>query len=219
MTRAASSRSKGSVTGPTKRVPGYRHSTMVAEPYQGPWPDASELVERELAVYLATAADPNIIDLPTRCPPWTVNDVTAHLAATFERFNRMLAQGRSGDLTRPFERDGLSAENLRAVEAFEGDPLRRLEEEAMRFVESCTDPQEIMPHQFGPIPVALQMLFGLNELAVHHDDIATAAAGRYRPGAEVLDPLKPVWERVLGGLPGTDDVWTDILTASGRTPA
>jgi uncharacterized protein (TIGR03083 family) len=192
---------------------------MVAEPYRGPWPDTGELVERELAAYLATAADLDNVDLPTRCPPWTIKDMTAHLAATFDRFNRMLAQGRSGDLKRPFARESLSAENLRAVGHFEGDPLQGLEQEALRFVGSATDPLEIMPHQFGPIPVALQMLFGLNELAIHHDDIATAAGRRYRPDTDVLEVLKPVWERALGGLPGTDDVWTDILTASGRIPA
>lgn len=191
---------------------------MVAEQYRGPWPDAGVLVERELARYLATAADRRNSGLPTRCPPWTVNDITAHLAATFERFNRMLARGRAGDLSRPFERDELSVENLRAVESFEGDPLLRLEEETTRFVRSCRDPQEIMPHQFGPIPVALQMLLGLNELSIHHDDIADAAGDQYRPDADGLEALKPVWVRVLGGLAGTDDLWTDILTASGRTP-
>lgn len=190
--------------------------TTVAEPYRDPWPDARELVERELAAYLATAADPANIDLQTRCSPWTINDVTAHLAASFERFNRMLARGRSGDLSRPFERGDLSAENLRAVEHFEGDPLLRLEEETTRFVGSSADPQEIMPHQFGPIPVALQMLFGLNELTIHHDDIATAAGSRYRPDPDVLDALNLVWERALGGLPGADDPWTNILIASGR---
>ena len=191
---------------------------MVAEQYRGPWPDAGVLVERELARYLAAAADRRNSGLPTRCPPWTVNDVTAHLAATFERFNRMLTRGRTGDLSRPFERDDLSVENLRAVESFEGDPLLRLEKETMRFVRSCRDPQEIMPHQFGPIPVALQMLFGLNELAIHHDDIAAAAGDQYRPDADVLEALKPVWGRALSELAGTDDLWTDILTASGRTP-
>lgn len=81
---------------------------------------------------------------------WTINDITAHLAATFDRFNRMLARGRLGDLNRPFERDDVSAENLRAVEHFEGDPLLRLEEEAMRFVRSSTDAQEIMPQPVRP---------------------------------------------------------------------
>lgn len=189
---------------------------MVAERFRGPWPDAGELVERELARYLATAADRRNAELPTRCPPWTVSEVTTHLAATFERFNRMLARGRAGDLNRPFERDELSAQNLRAVESFEGDPLQRLDDETMRFVRSLGDPEEIMPHQFGPIPVALQMLFGLNELAIHHDDIAAAAGGRYRPDADVLEALELVRERALGGLAGTDDPWADILTASGR---
>lgn len=192
---------------------------MVAEPYRGPWPDARELVERELAAYLATAAEPANLDLATRCPPWTVSDVTAHVAATFERFNLMLAKGRSGDLSEPFERGDLSRENLRAVEHFAGDPLLRLEEEAMRFVRSSTDPDEVMPHQFGPIPVALQMLFGLNELAIHHDDIAVAAGSRYRPDARAVEALRQVWERALGGLSGADDPWLDILEASGRTAA
>jgi hypothetical protein len=127
----------------------------VAEPYRGPWSDARELVEQELAAYRATAADRANIGLPTRCSHWTINDITAHLAASFERFNRRLARRRSGDLSRPFERGDLSADNLRAVEHFEGDPLLRLEEETTRLVRSSADPREIMPHHFGPIPVPL----------------------------------------------------------------
>lgn len=190
----------------------------VAEPYRGPWPETRELVTTELAAYLDRASDPAIHHLTSACPAWTVHQVTAHLAATFERFNAMLVRARTGDLARPFDRDQLSRENLQAAEQFEGDPLLRLEEEAARFVADSSDPGEILPHQFGPIPVGLQLVFGLNELALHHDDIARASGNRYRPGAEVVGALTVVWERALGGLQGTDDPWVDILNASGRTP-
>jgi uncharacterized protein (TIGR03083 family) len=194
----------------------YRPNVMPADPYQAPWPDVREFVGRELVEYLDTAADTATHGLPTRCPPWTVHDITAHLAATFERFNRMLARGRSGDLSPPFLRDELSDENLRAVRAFRGDPLVRLEEEARAFVSSGSDPTEVMPHQFGLIPVGLQMLFGLNELAVHHDDIAHATGTLYRPGADVVEALALVWNRALDGLPAARDPWIGILRASGR---
>ncbi len=59
----------------------------------------------------------------------------------------------------------------------------------------------------------------MNDLTIHHDDIAVAAGNRYRPDTDVVAALKPVWKRALGGLPGADDPWTDILMASGRTPS
>lgn len=189
----------------------------IDDPYRGPWPDTRGLIVGELSRYLAAADDTATHGLPTRCPPWTVHQLTAHLAATFERFNRMLVQGRSGDLRQPFARDALGQENLRAVRDFVGDPLQRLGAEAMSFVGTATDPAEVLPHQFGPIPVGLQLLFGLNELAIHHDDVERASGTSYRPGDEVIDVLTAMRPQMLGGLSAGDDPWDRILAASGRT--
>ena len=76
--------------------------------------------------YLACAADPAVQRAATRCPPWTVRDLTAHLAATFHRFADQLGKASAGDLTAPFAPGDLSRENLRAVELFRGDPLQAL---------------------------------------------------------------------------------------------
>lgn len=173
---------------------------------------------QELTSYMGTASDPPLRELPTRCPPWTVHDLTAHLAETFARFNRMLERGRTEDLRPPFARDDLPRLNLEAVARFEGDALARLRAEATSFIGAVTDLTELMPHQFGPIPVGLQVLFGLNELAIHHDDAAAAAGGGYRPPEAVVEALVPVWERALTGLPDERDSWRAIIRASGRTP-
>jgi uncharacterized protein (TIGR03083 family) len=180
------------------------------------WPLVPELVHRELRSYVDAATERSALSLPTRCPPWTVLDITRHLAATFSRFNRLLEQSRAGDLSPPFPRDGLSEENLRAVAAFEGEPTKRLEAEVARLLDAATDDSELIAHQRGPITVGLQMRFALNELAIHHDDVAIAKGGRYRPSAQVVDALVPVWMEVLGPLRGNGDPWDEILRASGR---
>jgi uncharacterized protein (TIGR03083 family) len=191
--------------------------TPIVEPHlAGPWPPAAELLQAELGAYLDAAGDPDVQGLPTRCRPWTVHDLTAHLAMTFKRFARLLERSRAGDLSPPFARDELAAENLRAVAGFTGDPSAELRRWAGGLVAAATDPEEPMAHQFGPIPVGLQLLFGLDELVIHHDDLAAALGGSYRPPGPVVQALVLVWERVLGGLPPGADDWARILIASGR---
>jgi uncharacterized protein (TIGR03083 family) len=179
-------------------------------------PGVRALVRAELSAYLDAAGDPDAMGLPTRCSPWTVRDLTAHLAMTFKRFARMLEQSRAGDLSPPFAREELAAENLRAVAAFTGDPRAELRRWAEGLVAAATDPDEPMAHQFGPIPVGLQLLFGLDELVIHHDDLAAALGSAYRPPDPVVRALVPVWERALRGLPPGADDWARILAASGR---
>jgi hypothetical protein len=62
-------------------------------------------------------------------------------------------------------------------------------------------------------PVALQVLFGVNELAIHHDDVALAAGHRYLPPPETLAVLQFMWQRQHGR-----DImsWPDILQEAGR---
>jgi len=176
------------------------------------------LVRRELAAYLGDAARPEAQVLPTRCPPWTVADVTAHVAETFARFNRMLAQSRAGDLTPPFTPKELAEENLRRVAAFAGDPVEALEREATAFVDAVADQDEPIAHQFGPLPLRVQLGFALNELAIHHDDVAHAQRRAYEPSPETTALLAQLWTS-LGGLPieePADTDWKRILRASGR---
>jgi uncharacterized protein (TIGR03083 family) len=182
----------------------------------GPWPLPADLVRAELDAYLEDVADPALRGRPTRCTPWTVSDVTAHLAMTFRRYLDRLRRSRAGKLDATFAPEDLSAENLRAVSAFRGDPFQALEASVLRFLHSAMDPDELITHYFGPIPIGLQVLFGLNELAIHHDDVDSADGRRYRPPSSVVRALVPVWERVLGGLPPAEDDWTAILAASGR---
>ncbi|ONK12666.1 maleylpyruvate isomerase family mycothiol-dependent enzyme [Streptomyces sp. MP131-18] len=183
-----------------------------------PWPQAVAWSRAELRHYLAAAAGPGLGALPTRCPPWTVRDLTVHLAETFRRYADLLARGRAGDLAPPFAPGSLPAENQRAVDAFGGgDPAGALRHEAERFLGAVADPAEMMPHQFGPIPVGLQVMFGLNELAVHHDDLARATGRSRRPERPVVTALAAMYGAVYG-LPGDvgDDPWERLLRATGR---
>jgi hypothetical protein len=148
-----------------------------------------------------------------------VRDLTAHLAMTFRRFADMLEQSRRGDLTPPFAAADLITENLQAVERFQGDPLVELERQAHRFLALISNPNECMAHQRGPIPVSLQLLFALNELAIHRDDLEVARGSRYRPADEVIEALIPIQEQLLGGLPSCGDPWQSILVRSGRPVA
>lgn len=180
------------------------------------WTRSLDACHDELAAYLLTAGEAAVHDLPTRCPPWTVRDVTRHLAATFERFNRMLARSRAGDLSKPFEMEDLGEENLRAVREFDGEPEARLREEATAFLAAAGDPDEMIAHQFGPIPMSLQVIFGLADLTIHHDDVAVASGARYRPPEATVGLLVDVWSQRFGGGPEGDDAWEWILRASGR---
>jgi uncharacterized protein (TIGR03083 family) len=147
--------------------------------------------------------------LPTRCPPWNVASLTAHLAATFRRFADLLDRARAGDLHPPFPPDHLPEENLRAELEFSGDPLEQLSLQANRFLGSVGARDEPMANQFGTMPVGLQMMFGLNELAVHHDDLAHAAGDSYRPAEQVVQALVSRYSAVFK---------TDTRAISGPGP-
>jgi uncharacterized protein (TIGR03083 family) len=182
---------------------------------RGPWPLATGLAWAELRSYLDATADPALADRPSLCPDWTVRQVTAHLAASFARFADQLAKSRGGDFRPPFAPGELAAENARAVAGSGGDPRAALRAEAGRFLAMVAGPAEPMAHQRGPIPVALQVLFGLNELAVHHYDATAPFGPGYRPPDPVLALLAQMHERI-NGLPPGDDVWDRILRQTGR---
>ncbi len=181
----------------------------------GPWPPAIPAARAELRGYLSAATSPAVASEQSLCPAWTVSQVTAHLAATFARFADQLAKSRGGDLSPPFPPDGLTAENLRAVAAFSGDPVRTLQAEADRFLGMVADPAEPMAHQRGPVPAGLQVLFGLSELAVHHYDVTAPFGPGYRPPDPVLDLLLDMHGR-LATLPDGTDPWDRILRLTGR---
>jgi len=182
-----------------------------------PWPLALDWSAAELRGYLAAAADPALQHLATRCPAWTVHDLTAHLAATFRRFADQLGKANAGDLTAPFGPGDLTRENLRAVELFRGDPRRALEQHATRFLREAggAQPGQLMGHQRGPVPVGLQAMWGLSELAVHHDDLADATGGSYRPGDPIVAALVAMKQAVDGFHVG-DDPWLEYLRSTGR---
>jgi uncharacterized protein (TIGR03083 family) len=185
---------------------------------QGEWPLRTDLLRAEADAYIRDARAPEIKDLPTRCPPWSVNDLTKHLAATFHRYVELLRRSRTGDFRAPFQPEDLPAENLRAVEEFTGDPVEAVCEEVARFIELSTDPAEPMINQRGTIPVGLQVLFGINEFAIHHDDLAGARGSSYRPPDPVVEVLRQTWKALtVGDAPLADaDPWAWILDRSGR---
>lgn len=182
-----------------------------------PWPEALDWSTAELHGYLTTAADPAIRGLPTRCPPWTVRDLTAHLAATFQRFADQLDKAQAGDLTAPFGPGDLSCENRRAVQRFRGEPEPELRRQATRFLRQAGAGRagQLMGHQRGPVPVGLQVLWGLSELAVHHDDVAAAAGTSYRPADPIVNALAAMKE-AIDGFQATDDPWLAYLRSTGR---
>ncbi len=53
----------------------------------------------------------------------------------------------------------------------------------------------MIPHQFGAIPVGLQLRFALNELVLHHDDVLHAVGSSYRPDHDVVAALVTAWEQ------------------------
>lgn len=203
-----------------KRAGGYHPAVRPEVPAHlaGPWPVATGLVRGELDGYVGAASHPSLQSLATRCRPWNVRDLTAHLAATFTRYAELLERSRGGDLSRPFDPEELAAHNLRAVADFRADPIPELRTQAGRFLDSVEDPAEVMAHQYGPIPASLQVLFALNELAIHRDDLEDARERRYRPPAPVIEALVPVWDAVLGwrDAPADLDPWERIIRASGR---
>jgi hypothetical protein len=84
----------------------------------GWWPLVADWVRSELMGYLLRTSDPSRKALSTRWQPWTVLDITRHLAASFERFIRLLRQSRVGDLRPPFEPGrAVSGEPARGEEA------------------------------------------------------------------------------------------------------
>lgn len=184
-----------------------------------PWPMAVDWSAIELVGYLTSAADPAIQRVPTRCPPWTIRDLTAHLAATFGRFADQLDRASFGDLTGPFGPGDLSRENLCAVELFRGDALQALERQAARFLDQARRSRvgRLMGHQRGPVPVGLQVMWGLSELAVHHDDLADATGTSYRPNDLVVAALVGMKEAIDGFHRGGDP-WLDYLRSTGRDP-
>ena len=191
-------------------------SARKSDKVAGPWIYAPEIVRSELERYLDDASRPDIQELPTRCPGWDVRTVTVHLVCTFTRFGEMLARGRSGDFSPPFAVNQLAAENQRAVRDYAGgDPCEQLRAVVTDFCADLTEGEELMPHQHGPIPVGLQVLFGISELAIHHDDVAVAAGHRYLPPARTLAVLGQLSRRWRGVEVGD---WTTIVLASGRLP-
>jgi uncharacterized protein (TIGR03083 family) len=185
-----------------------------------PWPTALDWSAAELRGYLVAAADPAVQRVRTKCQPWTVRDLTAHLGATFHRFADQLGKAKAGDLTAPFGPGDLSRENLRAVELFRGDPLQALEQQASRFLREarCSQAGQLMGHQRGPVPVGLQVMWGLGELAVHRDDLADATGSSYRPSDLIVAALVAM-KQAIDGFRAGDDQWLDYLRSTGRHTA
>jgi len=192
--------------------------TSIADWARGEWPLRADLLRSEADSYITFVKDPETWGLPTRCPPWTVLDVTRHLAATFHRNVELLRRSRTGDFRAPFKPEDLAEENLRAVREFSGDPIQFVCEEVARFISLADDPAEPMINQRGTIPVGLQMCFGINEFAIHHDDVAAARGSSYRPSDEVVGVLRETWKALTGGEtpPSGADHWAWILEQSGR---
>ena len=59
------------------------------------------------------------------------------------------------------------------------------------FLDDVTDLDEPVPHQLATIPAGLQVLFGLMDLAMHHDDVLSVTGHRYRPQADTIAAVLP----------------------------
>jgi len=61
------------------------------------------------------------------------------------------------------------------------------------------------------------MLFGINEFAIHHEDLAAARGDSYRPPEDVVRALLPAWGASTSEQPSPGaDEWEWILKSSGR---
>jgi uncharacterized protein (TIGR03083 family) len=192
--------------------------TEIAAWAAGNWPLRTDLLRSEADAYIVDARVSSAQPLPTRCPPWSVHDLTKHLAATFHRYVELLRRSRTGDFRRPFAPEDLPEENLRAVREFIGEPIEATCEEVARFISLVSDPAEPMINQRGTIPIGLQVSFGINEFAIHHDDLAGARGSSYRPSDEVVEVLSQAWKALTAGEtpPSGTDPWSWILGTSGR---
>lgn len=190
----------------------------VDERYRGPWPAVDDLIAIELDAYLRDAVRPELRTATTHCESWTGDQLTAHIVETFRRFSEMLARSRSGDFSPPFEARELSQANLEAVDGFDEDPVAALRPAVEEFCRAATEPNELMAHQFGPIPVGLQATFGLAELALHHDDLLRSTGRRYRASQLAAERIAAAYEVVMerSDLLHVDDCWNALLTASNR---
>ena len=92
------------------------------------------------------------------------------------------------------------------------DPASGLRAAVEGFTAALGDGAELIPHQRGPVPVAQQVVYGLNELALHHSDVTAAAGHDYAPPPETLAVLLFMWRRQEHDVTG----WAGILRASGR---
>ncbi|HEY7439218.1 MAG TPA: maleylpyruvate isomerase family mycothiol-dependent enzyme [Acidimicrobiia bacterium] len=190
--------------------------SQIAPQLAGPWPDGVALTRREVDAYLADVGSGALDGQPSACEGWTVRDVTAHLAATFTRFDAMLQRGRTGDFAPPFAADELDVENQRAVRDFGGDPARVLGDSATSFLDAVDDPDEPIPHQLGTLPAALQVMFGLMDTAMHHDDVLLSTGRRYRPSDDAVAAMAVAAERLFQLSASTDDPWPLLVAGSGR---
>ena len=86
------------------------------------------------------------------------------------------------------------------------------------FLDDVTDLDEPVPHQLATIPVGLQVLFGLMDIAMHHDDVLSVTGRRYRPQDDTIAAILPVAERLFGMPPDQDDPWALMVMGSGRPP-
>jgi uncharacterized protein (TIGR03083 family) len=189
---------------------------QIAPHFAGPWPDTVALTRREVDAYLAEMGDGALDGEPSACEGWTVRDVTAHLAATFTRFDAMLRQSRAGDFSAPFAPEQLDEENERAVRDFEGDQLTVLRESATSFLGAVGDLDEPIPHQLGTLPAALQVMFGLMDTSMHHDDALFSTGRRYRPSDDAVAAMAVAAERLFQLPPPAGDPWPLLVAGSGR---
>jgi hypothetical protein len=98
--------------------------------------------------------------------------------------------------------------------ALERDALFTRQADA--FLDAVDDLDQPMPHQLGVVPAGLVVLFGLMDLAMHHDDVTAAADRRYRPPRPTIDAISPVVERLFGVPLPADDPWPTMVIGSGR---
>jgi len=183
------------------------------------------------ALELATSSFVNRLDevpvdmyaAPTPCEGWSVEVLLEHLAQGARMTVAML--------------DGASADEARAVveEPLEGDAVEVCRREVLgqlaRMAEA-TDPDAIVHHLIGDIPVSQLFNFRIADLLIHSWDLSRSLGlAEELPGElvelvyENLKPMEPMISQIgifgdgpSGALDDEIDLQTKLLDLSGRRP-
>jgi uncharacterized protein (TIGR03083 family) len=161
---------------------------------------------------------------PSMCEGWAVEDVFAHLAGDFIRYQAWLREALVGNAQTPFPRSELAADNAILLDGYAGmsgpERLEEFERAANDYLAALelVDPEMPQGNPLGTMTVSEQVAWATVECALHGWDVAAALRMHWPPPASV-ERLAEVWRvRRPEPLDESLDEWSAILLASGREP-